>query len=112
MATDWRLIRSTTFLTNDPKSVARKSAFSRTAHLHLDWTPLLPPPPPLPPTSDRAGAAMVLVSFVTVNMIEYLSAPPPSEDDKSEGRGVEGWEWEDIGGDTSHKRRHCRAEDL
>ena len=35
MATDWPTIRSTTFLTNATKSTARKTAFSRPAHLQL-----------------------------------------------------------------------------
>jgi hypothetical protein len=37
MATDWPTIRSTAFLTNATKSVARKSAFSRTAHSDYPW---------------------------------------------------------------------------
>ena len=34
-ATDWPTIRSTTLLTADPESGARKSAFSRPAHSHI-----------------------------------------------------------------------------
>jgi hypothetical protein len=35
-ATDWPTIRSTTLLTADPESVARKSAFCRPAHSQLE----------------------------------------------------------------------------